>query len=171
MRALCDVLPKRRAEVLALVQRMTLRTFHAAELLWRQGDKPSFLAVVEHVRKCCNASLFARFGAAPSAERAVAQWLARQGELAVILDFEGRQKTIETVGPKFCVLNPSIESFPPRFVNRAVSGLAGARCAARFIVPRALARIAVCFDCWMCLFVSLFVPLFVCLFAPSLAVN
>jgi hypothetical protein len=57
MRALCDVLPKRRAEVLALVQRMTLRTFHAAELLWRQGDKPSFLAVVEHVRKCCNASL------------------------------------------------------------------------------------------------------------------
>jgi hypothetical protein len=98
-------------------------------------------------------------------------WLARQGELAVILDFEGRQKTIETVGPKFCVLNPSIESFPPRFVNRAVSGLAGARCAARFIVPRALARIAVCFDCWMCLFVSLFVPLFVCLFAPSLAVN
>jgi len=61
------------------------------------------------------------------------------------------------------VLNPSIESFPPRFVNRAVSGLAGARCAARFIVPRALARIAVCFDCWMRF---LFVCLFVCLRPP-----
>jgi CRP/FNR family cyclic AMP-dependent transcriptional regulator len=67
LRALCDVLPQRRSDVYALIKMMSLRTFGAGEALWHQGDAPSFLAVVEH------------------------------GELAVILDFEGRQKTIETV--------------------------------------------------------------------------